>query len=213
MLQEDQIRYTRRRALWLYSVLSLVILAAGYFSYVSYEAALRPLRHPVRGIVNLMTPSLLWRLERITTAMRAIAGLPDSTEAVRARCAPPEGVTAWLDTISATSGYSQVSLLDASGSRLLASPPTTQPVDVGLLLEAEQVMRTGEVGIADFHRDGPGPDQIHLSVVVPVIDRAGTGHVIGAVALKVDPNAFLYPYIAQWPGGAKTGETLLVDVR
>ncbi|PKQ38109.1 MAG: hypothetical protein CVT59_02465 [Actinobacteria bacterium HGW-Actinobacteria-1] len=215
--QHDEIRRTRGLLLTLYAALSIAIVAVSLVSYRTYEKSVHEqVGDQLQAIVDLKTTEIsAWRAERIgdgdvlmrtpgfgPLVERALNG-PDR-ESARAE------LLLWLEEVQAADDYSMASLIDASGTRVLSYPSATSTVDPGLASEAAHVMETGDVSIADFHRDGPGAGQVHLSVVVPIADARG-GRPIAVVALKVNPYMFLYPYIQQWPGDSASAETLLVE--
>lgn len=218
MLGHDEVRRTRRLLLWLYAALSVAFVVGGYLSFANYDTSLRAgVAGQLKSIANLKATDISsWRSERIgdgemlrsspgfaTLVERAVNG-PDQ---MGARAA----LEAWFGRIRTSNGYAQVSLIDASGTRVLSSPKASPIVDAALSAEAVTAMRTGKVAIADFHRDAASAGTVHLSVVTPILGADGTGRPIAVVALKTDPSIFLYPYIQQWPGDEKTAETLLVE--
>lgn len=44
----------------------------------------------------------------------------------------------------------------------------------------------------------------------PVLDESADEALLAVVALRINPNAFLYPFLERWPTPSPTAETLLV---
>ena len=61
----------------------------------------------------------------------------------------------------------------------------------------------------DFQKDTTADDRIFISILVPIfteLDRRP----LGVLAIRIDPEVYLFPYINQWPVPSNTAETLLV---
>ncbi|TDB38121.1 MAG: PAS domain S-box protein [Actinobacteria bacterium] len=216
MPMKDHMRRIRRLSLGLYALLCVVIVVIGVVTYRGFRETIRTeASEQLVAIAELkVTEIAAWRLERLEDG-RLLQRTPGfgatATEVLRGEDgASRERLLAWLAQVQEAHHYAQVSLIDAAGNRVVSLPAASRVVDAGLREEAQRVMASGEVGIADFHRDDTPERQVHLSIVVPVIDAA-TGDPVGVVALKIDPTVFLYPYISQWPGSSPSAETLLVE--
>jgi PAS domain S-box-containing protein len=215
--QHDEVRRTRRLLLLMYAALSVAIVSVGFVSYANYATSLRAgVGSQLTAIVNLKSEEISsWRKERVGDA-EMLRGAPGFSALVEHALNGPdkeaarEELTVWFERIRGANDYARVSLIDAVGTRIVSSPEADPAVDSALSIEAANAMRTGSVSIADFHSEGAGSENVHLSIVVPILDELGTGRPIAVVALMIDPSVFLYPYIQQWPGDSKTGETLLV---
>ncbi len=110
----------------------------------------------------------------------------------------------------ATGDYPVVALLDEAGRVILQSEG--EPDDGAPLKEAAlRALATGEVVSTDLYRveagSPPHRPGVHLDLVAPL--RGTLGETRAAVALRVDPNRFLFPYIQTWPVPSASAETLL----
>ncbi len=208
---------TRRLLLTLYAILAAALIAFGVFSYTSYEASLNEQVHErLAAIASLKTTEIsAWRAERIGDGellqrTPRLGGLVERALSEPDQAAAREELIHWLQQVQKANDYSQVSLVDATGKRVLSASPEGEVVDEGLTREAAEAMATGKVTIADFHRDGSLETPVHLSVAVPIVSEAADGKPIAVIAMRVDPTVFLFPYIQQWPGNSPTAETVLV---
>ena len=201
-------------------VVILVLLAAaavvaGSFYYRAYESSYRAeVERQLSAIAELKVGELVqWRKERLADAavffrnssfsalVRRLYEGPEKTEARRE-------LEAWLKPVQEAYGYDRVFLLDTGGVERLSFPDTTEPIAPHLVQRLPELLRSGQVTFLDFHRDGTGSPHPPV-LVVPVLDeRAGSP--LGVLALRIDPETYLYPMINHWPVPSRTAETLLV---
>jgi len=45
---------------------------------------------------------------------------------------------------------------------------------------------------------------------VPILDGTDHSQALGVLALRIDPETYLYPFIRRWPTPSLTAQTLLV---
>jgi len=69
-------------------------------------------------------------------------------------------------------------------------------------------LRAGKIVFEDFYRNEANR-RIYLKVLVPILDEGHDDRLIGILALRIDPESFLYPFIMRWPTPSRTAETLL----
>jgi len=124
--------------------------------------------------------------------------------------APSErDVRAWMEALRQAGGYESLALFDGRGRLRLAASASATEVEKwdGTALQA--ALRHPGVTVQDLHRD-EGGSHAHFSLWVP-IGRASSpaDPATGALMLRVDPNAFLYPLIQTWPTASASAETLL----
>ena len=72
-----------------------------------------------------------------------------------------------------------------------------------------EVLRSGQVTFQDFHRN-EHDQQIYLTLLVPILDGPDYSQALGVLALRINPETYLYPFINRWPTPSRTAETLLV---
>jgi PAS domain S-box-containing protein len=121
--------------------------------------------------------------------------------------------TLWLITWQKYQQYSRALLLDTTGRVLLAAPPEKKKLGPRALDFAVRTVRENKVLVSDLHQSVSSPGTVNMDIFVPVIERKDavtSGRVVGVLMLEVDPNAFLYPMIEEWPTPSHSAETLLV---
>ena len=119
----------------------------------------------------------------------------------------------WLVAWQKYQGGSRVLLADLTGRVLLAAP--TENFTIGSRAK-DFLIRTVEerkVLILDLHESASVPGTVNMDIFVPILDRSETspsGSVVGVLMIEIDPEAYLFPMIEEWPTPSSTAETLLV---
>ena len=209
-----------RRAEWglllIFVVLSLGIVAGGAFYYRHYERQFRAAaERQLATIAELKAGELAqFREERLEDASlffenTAFSGLvrrffehPEDAEAQRQ-------IQEWMDKLLAAGQYDLVRLLDTQGVTRLSSPVGAPPVSSAVSQRLSEILRSGRVTFQDFHRN-EHDQRIHLTLLVPILNESDTNHPLGILALRINPETYLYPFIQRWPVPSETAETLLV---
>ena len=97
----------------------------------------------------------------------------------------------------------RIELYDASGRFLLGSASPQRS-----MLKHKLDMtptKDGKARLIDFYLDASGHP--HLAFATPLFKEGG--RLLGLMALEVDPNRYLYPYIQTWPGKSTSAKTVL----
>jgi len=119
-----------------------------------------------------------------------------------------ERTRARLDAIRLIEGFEALMLLDAAGEVLLGvgqHHPVAAPVRSTLA----GALASGEIALTDLYRDQvDGVEHVHLDLVAPLADSAGT--LAYGLVLRLDLDSVLFPLIAVWPRPTRTAEALLV---
>jgi len=115
----------------------------------------------------------------------------------------------WLGHIRAASQYKRVMLLDALCSKKMIIPDGPELSTFFISPSSSEGLRSGKVVIEDFYWNEQDR-RIYLNVLVPILDESHGGRAIGILALRIDPETHLYPFIERWPTDSLTAETLLV---
>lgn len=115
----------------------------------------------------------------------------------------------WISQFHAAYQYDRIFLLDTKGVELMSVPETHEPVAPHLLQHLSEILWSGEVTFLDFHRHSPDRS-IHLSILIPILDRQVGSRAIGLLVFRIDPQKYLYPLISRWPTPSKTAEAMLV---
>ena len=204
------------RFLAIFALLAAGILASGYFMYRGYEIHYRTkVEDELTSVATLKTAQLVqWRSERLGDAETIHRNLAFAGLVRRYFDNPLNQVVArqienWLDQYPRQYEYDQARLFDAQGITRLTARAGQPPDSAAVTSRIREVLQSGRITLVDFYRH-ESDQKIYLALLIPVIDPAGDQRPIGVVALRIDPNKYLYPYILRWPTPSASAETLLV---
>ncbi|MFA5342571.1 MAG: PAS domain S-box protein [Kiritimatiellia bacterium] len=199
-------------------VLTAAIATAGYFYYGNYAKHYRDeMERRITAIAELKKSDLiLWRKERIADATSFYKNAAFSALAQRYFEKPEDAeaqnqLQTWLRKAQESDQYERVFLLDARGVVRMALPeaPAAAAATSIPSQRISDTLQSGEVTFVDFFRSEDGR-RIYLALLVPILDAQDGKPGAGILALLIDPEHYLYPYINRWPATDKTAETLLV---
>lgn len=191
------------------------IATIGYFSYKAYSIKVfDQVENQLKAVSSLKIKGLTyWRQERFNDAVALIKN-PVFSGMIKDYLS--EGYTPetalqlqrWLEEMQTTYGYSRVTFIDAEGRERISSPLSMIPYGEHLREEIAKALESGNVSWLDLHQYKNEP--IHLSLIVPIMTGEANDVPLGVLVLDIDPEDWLYPYLAEWPGHSDTAETLLV---
>ncbi|MBI3785477.1 MAG: PAS domain S-box protein, partial [Deltaproteobacteria bacterium] len=199
-----------------FALLAVGIVAAGSLYFRNYAAHYRvEVERGLSSVAALKVSEMtLYRKERLADGAifqrnAAFAGLVrrafDNSEDAEAQA----GLRAWLGNIQARYQYSRALVLDAHGTPWMAIPELTGPLSSVVARRAAEVQRSGKIAVQDFYRN-EHDQRVYLSTLVPILDEENGDRVLGVLALRIDPETYLYPFISRWPTASETAETVLV---
>lgn len=189
--------------------LALGIITAGYLYYRT------EVERQLSAIAELKVSEMVqWRAERLGDA--AIFYQNTAFSALARRYFDDRGdaeaqaqLQTWLGLVQQHYQYDHIFLLDAQGVEQLTMPDDTTPVSSILAQHVSELFQTKQVTTVDFYRN-EFDQRIYLALLVPVLDTNDANRVIGALAMRIDPERYLYPFISNWPTNSQTAETLLI---
>lgn len=192
------------------------IVAAGCVYHRNIEnARLREVQARLSAIADLKAGEIaLWRAERRTDASffhenRAFSAI------VKSYLHTPPGLRNshvlhhWLASIRANQNYDGVFLLEKGGRELLLYSRNAGPLSPSLLQGVEAALANGRITFTDFYRE-QGGGGIRMGIVAPIFDGEPRTRGIAALALRIDPEKYLLPFIRVWPTESISAESLLV---
>jgi PAS domain S-box-containing protein len=210
------------RRTWYLLVLSLAILALGIivggtFYYRHYERHFRAeAERQLKAVAELKVGELMqYRKERLEDGAvffnnAAFSGLvrrfldhPEDAEA-------QQQIQEWIIKCTATDQYDLGCLFDAQGVVRLSVPAGRPPISALNSQRIPEVLQSGQVTLQDFNRN-EHDQRIYLTLLVPILhDEPEHSQTLGVLALRINPETYLYPFIRRWPTPSRTAETLLV---
>ncbi len=200
----------------IFLLLSLGIAFSGYVSYNNFSEQF----HEQAGdqlltVANLKVNGLSnWRKERLSDSRLlhenlVFAELVQDYFENQNNSIEEAKIMAWLDNFRSYTEYERMRLLDTEGQTHLSSPSGLSPISSEVVVQIAEVMESKEVVLVDFYRRN-SDENIRLALLIPILDPQTRSTVIGVVAITIDPNIYLFPFIKEWPAASSTAETLLV---
>jgi len=202
--------------LLVFVLLAAGIVTSGFLYYRNYEIRHRTeVEQQLTAIAELKVDGIVhWRKERMGDASLFYQNANFSIRVKKYFQKPEDDkneqrLRTWLQHVQESYKYDHVFLLDARGRERMSAFETQRTISNHLILRAAEALRTKQVAFEDFYRneyDG----HIYLAVLVPILDEQDNGRAIGTLALRIDPQQYLYPFLMRWPTPSDTAETLLV---
>jgi PAS domain S-box-containing protein len=119
-----------------------------------------------------------------------------------------ERIKEQLSVTQAAYQYDRVMLLDDQWHKKMIVPDGIESPAIYISEQTAGILQSGKITFEDLYwHEQKG--EIYLKVLVPIFEKGGS-RMIGAVALRIDPKKYLYPYISNWPVSSITAETQLV---
>jgi signal transduction histidine kinase len=198
---------TPRMAVAAYGLLSAAVVVSGLVSSARYEDEyVSAIRQQLQAATTLKAEGLQrWRHERISDITALVQNPVFQTEASRLASGKTDSqaaLRAWLGNYLRYQAYDRVELRDCAGRLLIAcAKPGREPWDDTAALVASA---TAEPVLQDLHRHASGHAFMASCAAV-----AG-GKRCCVVLLRMPADAFIYPYLHEWPAASRTAETLMV---
>ena len=118
-------------------------------------------------------------------------------------------IRTWLSHLRSARKYDRLMLLDDNFFKMISIPAGEERSVSFVSTGSAALLRAGKVAFEDLYWD-EGNKKIYLKILVPVLDP-GNGNGLSAIlAMRIDPEDYLYPLIRRWPTPNRTAETLLV---
>lgn len=102
--------------------------------------------------------------------------------------------------------YRNIILVNKTGSVSLSLDPQFSELDEYTSELVSRAIKDNNIFIGDFYRNMES-NQVNLDIFAAI--RGEQNQPVGALILRVDPEAYLYPLIQSWPMPSLTGETML----
>ncbi|MEI8064256.1 MAG: PAS domain-containing protein, partial [Verrucomicrobiota bacterium] len=193
------------------------IIAGGFFYHRNFETHYRAeVERQISTIADLKVGELTrWRKERLGDGAmmfrnRAFSDLVRRYFENSADAHVKQDLRSWIDRLPEGYGYDRIRLLDMQGNLRMAWPAEKfSALPMKLVEEIPLVIQSGQIKFFDFYRD-EYDQHVYLTMMIPIFEEMDDTKVIGVLALRIDPERFLYPFIQSWPTPSQSAETLLV---
>jgi PAS domain S-box-containing protein len=200
----------------IFLVLAIGIITVGYVSFNNYHQRFRKeSESQIAAIVELKVGELdRWRKDRLEHGI-IISRVESLSSLVRLAFidgADPNArrqLHGWLVNYSKSFHYDQIRLLDIDGTTLVSMPEGRPPVSKVIRRRIAEVVQSKQVTLVDFYRHDHDA-RVYLTMLIPIVSDRDANRVIAVIAMRIDPEKYLYNLIKQWPIFSSSAETLLV---
>ena len=200
----------------IFLLLAAGVVVTGYFYYQNYQQRFRKeVESQLSAIVELKVGELeRWRKDRLEhgTIISRVETLSSLVRRAFVEGADPEArrqLHGWLVNYSDSFHYDQIRLLDINGTTLMSLPAGHPPASVAVREQIAEVVNSKQVTMVDFYRNDHDK-RVYLSMLIPIRSDQDGNRVLAIIALRIDPEKYLYPLIRFWPAPTQTAETHLV---
>lgn len=206
-------RSARLTACWIVIVFSAAVVFMGFHLYRSNVRLLYDHHaHNLKSIASMKAQLISnWRKERLDDARMNSTGilrlLVNDMLAWGSTDAQQQSMV--LDRMRFFVEHEHLKnmmLTDPQGRLLLAVNPDMKTLPEDVLPLVHKVIETNDIVFDEINLCSVGKT-LHIDVAGPI--RNESGEPIAVLVLRSDPNDWLYPMLAQWPGHGDSGETLL----
>ena len=197
-------------------ILTTSIITAGYSYYKSYEKQYRiKIEQELRAIAGLKVNEIVqWRKERMGDAGIFFKNVNFSNRVKQYLDKPTNAdaqakVLVWIKKAQQEYQYNHLRLYNTEMVEQISYPAWTEPADSSVVRSALTAVRSKQIIFHDFYRD-EHDHRVYLNIFIPILDEEHHDRVLGVLAMRIDPETYLYPLIMRWPTPSRTAETLLI---
>ncbi|MCX6089506.1 MAG: PAS domain S-box protein [Candidatus Atribacteria bacterium] len=200
----------------IFLILTAVIVTASRLYYQSYLQHFRTqVEHQLSAIAELKVNELArYRKERWGDATFFYQNFTFSALVQRYFEQPEDReiqnqLRTWLNHFQTSKSYERVMLLDAQYTKRMIEPEGPERTTSLVSPSNSESLRSGKIVFEDFYWNEEN-QHIYLKILVPLLFAANDNRLLGVIALRIDPEQYLYPLLQRWPTPSQTAETLLL---
>ncbi len=220
MKNSNLLKSRKKEPLYLIIVFLILTLGIGLAGYLYSSRQKNSLTEKVKNELSAVGVLKIdqinaWRKERISDG-ETIAGNQFMINVIKKYFYDKDNETKtsllnWFNVLSEKYGYKEISLLDKNSNLSISTSKNIEPVFYADSKDIEKAWSEKKVILSDFHVSDSLSSDIHLDVIVPLIDsKENDSSNIGYLILEIDPSAFLFPLIQTWPVRSTTAESMLI---
>lgn len=199
----------------IFSIFVIGIVFTGFIYYKNYEKQFRTeVENQLTAIADLKVEQLVqWRKERLGDADILYRNM-DFAKHIKNYLNSPNDLNSkneiidWMRKIEESYGYERICFHDSLGIEKLYYPFKIDYSDSAFKSSFNVVMQTKKIVFQDFYRN-TYDNRVYLHILIPIISDSKEGKILGVLAMRIDPEKYLYPLINKWPTSSKTSETLI----
>lgn len=198
-------------------VLFLIIIVISYLFYLSSlkQSFEKEIYSYLQSNTKFKEISIVqWRKEKLRAA-NLLANNKTVKQLVRQYFLEPNNtqntqkLKDFLKTIFLNYEYDAVFLLDTNYKKIIISSKYSEERPISYLSkESDSIVRTGKIAFQGFYFNGTN-DIVVMKLIVPYLKNDDSKEVIGSIALRINANDYIIPFLANSPSGRKTEESIL----
>jgi PAS domain S-box-containing protein len=199
-----------------FALLASGIVTIGYNYYRNYEKQFRAeVEKQLSAITDLKVNELKqWRKERMGDANVFYKNVNFSSLVKQYltnqnRRDAEEKLKIWMRQVREAYMYDRVCLHDINGFEKFSFPEEKIYTPKMFSVRSKEAVNSGKIIFEDFYID-ESDNKIYISILIPILDDQNQKRILGILALRIDPEHYLYPLINRWPTVSRTAETLLI---
>ena len=191
-------RYTYILVL-IFVLLIVSIITVGYSYYKSYEKHyLWEIEQQLSSISQLKVDQIVqWRKERLGNAKifyknKAFSNLVTQYFQNKNDLDAKTRIQAWIYNLQQSLEPDQVTLIDLHFNKRIIFPENEELNASFINQDTELKLRSGEIVFQDFYFNEKHK-KIYLKIFIPILDEQQGINLIGILAIRIDPEEYLYP--------------------
>ncbi len=197
-------------------ILSIGFIYSGYLYFNNYKKEYSTnVVHQLSVVSELKVGELLrWRKERLHDAL-IFQDNPEFSILVKKYLSDTNDIQfenrikLLMNKIYSVGEYDAIFLLSSNYKQRIVASDVQDKIFSYISQQSIDSIKVGKTVFEDFYYNEQSK-KIYLKILIPVFDVNKKNDVIGVVALRIDPEKYLYPFIQRWPYNSKSGETLLI---
>ena len=200
----------------IFVLLAAIIITAGALFYQNYRSRFRSeAERDLTTIVEMKVNELAnWRRGRLNDALVFFKN-PVFSDLVRRSIEQPADqdaqnqIRVWLSHFQQARQYDRIMLLDDKFVKKMIIPDLADGEISYVSPSSAAGLRVGKVVFEDLYWNDEN-QKIYLKILVPILESGDGSGPLAVLAMRIDPDDYLYPLIQRWPTPSKTAETLLL---
>mgnify|MGYP001317632963 CR=1 FL=1 len=200
----------------IFFLIIFVFIGIGVVTYMDYESTIKSQTNDeLSSITELKINELFqWRKEKLGDAEVMFNNFA-FIDIMREHFANPSNdyyrnyLLNWMGKYKEAYQYSMLFLMDDKLNIRLITPSGDEKLSAQILENSQKAIDTKQVVFQDLYLND-FTQKPYLGLLVPLFDHENNGKTLGVLYMRIDPQIYLYPYLATWPIPSETGETLIV---
>ncbi len=193
-------------------IFNLAIVIGGYLMYTNQKKKLTNRVHNDLNAVAILKVNnvVQWREERLFNARiffdNANFNRQLASFILSGSVPDKENMKTWINIALRDKNIDFVSVYDARDNAIMALPQLADLTPSSVREQISKVKEGDSIKFIDFFKVN---EKAYLGLLIPIYDKLKPEALTGKIFIRIDPYAFLFPFVEKWPTESETAETLL----